>query len=63
MSTAQRCLICKEGNWLSLIKDLVTGFVFCKTCNNEVEKEFQSLIGGMAHANWLRAIASILERR
>ena len=63
MSTAQKCMMCNQGEWTELVKDLATGFVFCKDCNDEVEKEYQSLIGTRGLANWLRAIANIAEKK
>ena len=63
MSITQKCLICKEGQWHALMKDFVTGLVFCKDCHTKIEKEYKSLIGGDDYATWFRAIANVLEEK
>ena len=62
MSITQRCMICKEGRWSELVKDLATGLIFCKTCRAKIDEEYYSLIGTNNLAKRLRAIANVMER-
>ena len=59
------CFICGgKSNLLMLILDIATRFHFCEECEKEAREEFRiSFDGNYNLANWLRAIANVMDRK
>jgi len=52
------CYICHSTKWPVL--DVTTGWTFCDSCYHDIEEEYRK--GSKNRAEWLRAIAFILDR-
>jgi len=59
------CYICgAKRDFLELSQDPATRMMFCIECGREARKEFNTLFEGNYNlANWLRAIANVMDRR